>query len=131
MTTKHASGTFEVTLNPLQTYSDEKRLGHMSIDKQFFGELAATSTGEMLSAMTDVKGSAGYVAIERVVGKLHERYGTFVLQHFATMNRNVPHLVIEVVPDSGTGELFGLSGKMKIVVADGKHTYEFEYALHD
>lgn len=103
----------------------------MSIDKQFFGELAATSTGEMLSAMTDVKGSAGYVAIERVVGKLHERYGTFVLQHFATMNRNVPHLVIEVVPDSGTGELFGLSGKMKIVVADGKHTYEFEYALHD
>jgi len=51
----------------------------MSIDKQFNGDLEATSKGEMLSAMTDVKGSAGYVAIERVSGTLHGRGGTFVL----------------------------------------------------
>lgn len=129
--TKHAIGPFEVKLNPLATYesSEGSLLGRMSIDKHFHGDLEATSKGEMLSAMTDVKGSAGYVAIERVSGTLDGRSGTFVLQHSATMTRGTPQLVITVVPDSGTDQLAGLTGTMAINIADGKHSYDFEYTL--
>jgi len=131
--TQRASGAFDVTLNPLPAYNSatDAKLGRMSIDKQFQGDLDATSRGEMLSAMTDVKGSAGYVAIECVTGTLHGRRGSFVLQHNATMTRGVPCLNIVVVPDSGSGELAGLSGSMTIVIADGKHSYEFAYVLAD
>jgi hypothetical protein len=130
MTTR-ASGAFDVKLNPLETYNKTEgaTLGHMSIDKQFHGDLEATSQGEMLSAMGHVKGSAGYVAIERVSGALHGRRGSFVLQHNATMTRGEPYMNIIVVPDSGTDELAGLSGKMLIIIADGKHSYEMDYTL--
>jgi hypothetical protein len=101
----------------------------MSIDKQFHGDLEATSKGEMLAAMTETKGSAGYVAIERVTGALHGRTGAFVLQHSGTMNRGAASLSVTVVPDSGTDKLAGLSGKMAIQVEGGKHSYEFEYTL--
>jgi hypothetical protein len=101
----------------------------MSIDKQFHGDLEGTSKGEMLTAGTGVKGSAGYVAIERVVGTLNGRSGAFALQHSGTMTRGAPQLTIAVVPDSGTGQLTGLSGKMTIQIAEGKHSYEFEYSL--
>ncbi|MDR3389185.1 MAG: DUF3224 domain-containing protein [Rudaea sp.] len=129
--TTHASGPFDVKLNPLDPYnkSEGANLGRMSIDKQFHGDLEATSQGEMLSAMTEVKGSAGYVAIEKVSGTLHGRSGSFVLQHNATMTRGAPYLNIIVVPDSGTGELVGLNGKMTIVITNGKHAYEFDYTL--
>lgn len=127
----HATGTFEVQLGPLPQYNQDvdAKLARMSIDKQFHGDLAATSQGEMLSARTDVTGSAGYVAIEQVIGELHGRSGSFVLQHNAVMDRGIPELNIIVVPDSGSGELSGLSGDMRIIIADGKHTYEFDYTL--
>ena len=130
MTTR-ASGTFEVRLNPLPTYDNAEGspLGRMSIDKEFHGDLRATGKGEMLSAGTGVKGSAGYVAIERVSGALHGRSGTFVLQHSGTMTRGAPQLSITAVPDSGTGQLVGLAGTMMINIEDGKHSYEFEYTL--
>jgi hypothetical protein len=130
--TKQAKGPFEVKLNPQKpdnAAAEGAKFGRMSIEKQFHGDLEATSQGEMLAAMTDVKGSAGYVAVERVSGLLHGRSGTFVLQHSGTMTRGVPGLSVTVVPDSGTGELAGLVGKMVIKVEDGKHSYEFEYAL--
>ena len=104
-------------------------LGRMSIDKQFHGDLEGTSRGQMLTAGTAVTGSAGYVAIEHVSGTLHGRGGTFVLQHSGTMTRGAPQLSITVVPDSGTGELVGLAGQMAIVIADGKHSYDFEYTI--
>ncbi len=127
----HARGTFEVKLAPLDPYnqSADAKLGRMSIDKQFHGDLEATSQGEMLSAATDTKGSAGYVAIERVEGRLQGRHGSFVLQHNATMDRGAPELNIIVVPDSGTGELAGLTGSMRIIIVDGKHSFEFDYHL--
>ena len=103
----------------------------MSLDKQFRGDLDATSKGEMLAANTEVKGSAGYVAMERVTGKLHGRSGTFVLQHSGTMNRGSPQLSVTVVPDSGTDQLEGLEGKMAIKIEGGKHFYDFEYALSE
>ncbi len=129
--TTHASGTFEVKLNPqaADDYADAATMGRMSMDKQFRGGLDGTGKGQMLTAMTDVKGSAGYVAIERVTGTLDGRSGTFVLQHNGTMTRSTPHLVITVVPDSGTGELTGLAGTMTIDIADGKHSYGFDYSL--
>jgi hypothetical protein len=129
----HASGTFEVKLNPLLTHdgAEGSSLGRMSIDKQFRGDLDATSKGEMLSAGTSIKGSAGYVAIERVSGALHGKTGTFVLQHSGTMTRGAPELSITVVPDSGTGQLAGLSGRMMITIVNGNHSFDFDYTLAD
>ena len=128
----HAKGTFEVKITPQKPDNKEAEsagLGRMSLDKKFSGDLEATSKGEMLSVMTEVKGSAGYVALERVSGKLHGRSGTFVLQHSGTMTRNAPEMSVTVVPDSGTGQLVGLAGRMTIKIADGKHFYELDYTL--
>jgi hypothetical protein len=126
----HATGPFEVKLTPQQDDVDPA-LGRMILDKQFHGALEATSKGQMLSTATAVKGSAGYVAIEIVNGTLDGRSGTFALQHTGIMDRGNPSLTILVVPDSGTGQLAGLKGSMKIEMADGKHAYDFEYSLHD
>jgi hypothetical protein len=128
----HVTGPFDVKLTPLgPAYGDEdSSLSRMSVDKQFHGDLEATSKGEMLAAATSVKGSAGYVAIEHVAGSLRGRTGAFILQHNATMNRGTPQLSIIVVPDSGTGQLRGLSGSMQIIVApDGNHSYALSYTL--
>lgn len=126
----HARGTFEVKLTP-QADGDAGAMGlaRMILDKQFHGDLEATSQGQMLSAGTAVQGSAGYVALERVSGSLRGRTGTFVLQHHGLMDRGTPSLTITVVPDSGTGELTGLAGTMGITIADGKHSYDFEHTL--
>ena len=128
---QHISGNFDVKLTP-QASPDKPAdavPARMSINKQFHGELEASSVGEMLSAMGNVKGSAGYVAIEQVTGSLQGRNGSFVLQHSGTMDRGTPQLSVSVVPDSGTGELAGLQGTMKINMADGKHFYEFDFTL--
>lgn len=129
--THRANGTFEVKLTPQspEDKSESSNMGRMLIDKQFHGDLEAISKGQMLSAMTAVKGSAGYVAIEQVSGALHARSGTFVLQHSGTMTRGAPELSVTVVPDSGTDQLVGLAGKMMINIVDGKHFYEFEYTI--
>lgn len=127
-----ASGEFQVKLQPMDSYakgSEGINIGRMSIDKTFSGDLVATSQGEMLSAMTTVKGSAGYVAIEQVSGSLSGKQGSFVLQHFGTMSQGKDRLVLEVIPDSGSGELKGLSGKMLIKIENGKHFYEFDYEV--
>ena len=127
----HATGTFEVKLTPQppEDKAEGATLGRMSGDKQFHGDLEGTSKVQMLTAMTDVKGSAGYVAIERVTGTLRGRSGSFVLQHSGSSNRGATQLSITVVPDSGTGQLVGIAGKMTITITDGKHSYDFEYTL--
>ena len=126
-----ATGEFEVKLapQPLVDTAAAPKLGRMTIDKTFSGDLQGTGRGEMLMAGTDVKGSAGYVAIERVNGVLHGRTGSFVLQHTGTMNKGAPTLSVTVVPDSGTDQLSGLAGTLNIIIADGKHRYEFDYSL--
>jgi Protein of unknown function (DUF3224) len=131
--TQHAKGTFNVKLSPQKPDSEVAQaanLGRMSSDKVFHGDLEATSKGEMIAAQTGVKGSAGYVAMERVTGTLRGRKGSFVLQHSGTMNKGTPSLSITVVPDSGTDELKGLAGKLDIIItADGTHSYEFTYTF--
>ncbi len=127
----HIFGSFTVKFNQLPLFDEgaAASLGRMSIEKVFTGSLVATSRGEMLSAGTEVQGSAAYVAIERVDGALEGRAGTFILQHVGTMRRGAPELRVIVVPDSGTGQLVGLTGSMNITVVDGAHQYEFDYDL--
>lgn len=127
--TNRANGTFEVKLTP-QDDGPDAPVGRMTIDKQFDGDLTATSIGQMVMASSPtVKNSAGYVAIEKVTGTLNGRPGTFYLQHNGTMTRGEGSLTITVIPDSGTDELEGLRGTMNIIIADGKHSYEFDYDL--
>lgn len=124
-----ATGTFDVQIAPLEPYNkDDKSLGRFSIDKQFHGALEASSKGEMLTA-GNAASSGGYVAIEKVGGQLDGRKGTFVLQHSAFMDRGKPQMSVSVVPDSGTGALIGISGKMDIVIEGGKHSYLFEFTV--
>jgi Protein of unknown function (DUF3224) len=127
----HATGPFEVKLIPLDPAfkADDNSIGRYSLDKQFHGALEASSKGEMLSGGGTVKGSGGYVAIERVTGTLDGRTGTFILQHNGTMQNGVYHLNVIVVPDSGTAQLTGLQGSMEIIIKDGKHSYDFSYTL--
>jgi len=127
----HARGTFEVKLTPQppEDKAEDASLGRMIIDKKFHGDLEATSKGQMLTTGTALKVSAGYVAIEKVTGTLHGRTGTFVLQHSGTITRGHSQLTVTVVPDSGTGQLAGIAGKMMIIVTDGRHSYAFEYTL--
>ena len=125
----HASGTFEVKLTPQAADEKASSVGRMTLDKQFRGDLEATSRGEMLAVRTAVEGSAGYVAMEQVTGTLAGRTGTFALQHTGTMTRGALQLSVTVVPDSGTGQLAGLKGEMKIDIVDGKHLYAFDYTL--
>jgi hypothetical protein len=128
-----ARGPFAVKVAPLaqQPYPDGIALGRYSLDKQYHGELEATAHGEMLTAGGAVEGSAGYVAVERVEGTLAGRRGSFALQHLGQMSVAAgQQLTIVVVPDSGTGELTGLAGKLEIAIAaGGAHSYDFEYSL--
>jgi len=128
---EHAAGPFDVKITPQPPEENvgDASVGRMALDKQFHGDLEAASKGQMLSTMGDVKGSAGYVAMERVSGTLRGRKGTFALQHTGTMTRGTPSLTITVVPDSGTGELVGLAGTMEIHIVEGKHSYDFSYTL--
>ena len=128
----HAKGTFTVKMTPAsEDKTEASTLARMTVEKQFQGDLEAASKGEMLTAGTNVKGSAAYVLIERVTGNLNGREGTFVLQHDATMTRGAPRQVIAVVPDSGSGELVGLAGNMTMEIKDGKHFYDLEYRIPD
>ncbi len=127
--TQHAIGTFEIKMTPQDDKSDDKTLGRMTIEKQWHGDLEGTSVGQMLTGGDVTKGSAGYVAIEKFTGVVNGRKGSFILQHSATMTRGVGQLTITVVPDSGTDQLKGISGKLTIKIENGKHFYEFDYSL--
>ena len=127
--TSRVSGTFDVKLTPQDVGSSDAKMGRMTIDKHYHGGLEGTGKGQMLTAMTDVEGSAGYVAIERVSATLQGRTGSFVLQHSGTMSRGAQQLSVTVVPDSGTGQLTGITGTLKITIQGRAHSYEFDYTL--
>lgn len=126
-----ARGAFDVKIAPIETaHKDLKEIARYSLDKVYHGDLEGTGLGEMLAASGSVKGSGTYVAIEIVNGTLAGKKGTFALGHIGTQAHGQQNLSIKVVPDSGTGELAGISGELKIIIApDGKHTYEFEYQI--
>lgn len=125
-----ALGTFDVKVTPQpQDDSGGGPFGRLFLDKQFHGDLSATSQGQMLGAGTAVEGSGGYVALELVTGTLEGKQGSFILQHKSTMRKGAYDMNVTVVPDSGTDDLAGISGRMKIIIEGGKHSYEFEYTL--
>lgn len=129
-TTTTVKGEFDVSLMPIEPYfkgSGGINLGRMSIEKTYQGDLSATGKGEMLTTMTPTEGSAGYVAMEQVQGTLDGKQGSFVLQHYGIMHAGDNNLILEVVPESGTGDFASISGKMTIRVEDGRHYYTFEY----
>ncbi len=128
-----ARGNFEVKMTPeaVQKGDGGITVSRLALDKTYHGDLEATGLGTMVSATTQVKGSAGYIALERVTGVLHGRRGSFVMQHSGTMTRGAPQLAITIVPDSGTGDLAGIAGSCGIVVEDGEHSYELRYTLTD
>lgn len=127
--TQHATGTFEVKLTPQDDKSEDKTLGRMTIDKQWHGDLEGTSKGQMLTGGDASKGSAGYVAIEKFSGTVKGRKGSLIFQHSGTMTKGEGQLIVTVVPDSGTDELAGISGKLSIKIENGKHFYDFDYSL--
>lgn len=126
-----ASGKFKVSIKPEaeSPKQDGSTLGRLALDKQFSGELEAVGKGEMLTATTDTKGSAAYVAMERISGTLKGRKGSFVVHHNGVMSGGAQQLAIAIVPDSGSGELAGISGTMSIKVTGGEHFYELSYRL--
>ncbi len=128
---RQATGTFNVQLRPqpADDHADGATQGRMTIDKQFDGDLQGVSIGQMLTGMGSVKGSAGYVAIERVTGTLEGRQGSFMLQHSGTSDKAVLSLSVSVIPDSATDALTGLAGTMMIHNVAGQHSYTFDYTL--
>lgn len=129
--TSTASGSFDVTLTPLtlDQPGDDGARGRMRLDKRFHGGLDATGAGEMLTGMGDVPGSAAYVAVERISGTLDGRTGSFIVVHRGVMTRGAPELAVTIVPDSGSGELAGISGAMNLIVGNGRHDYSIVYTL--
>jgi hypothetical protein len=124
-TMNQAKGTFDVMVSA----EKDSPVGRQILDKQYHGDLEATGKGEMLSAMSAVEKSGTYVAIEKISGTLQGRKGEFAVHHVGTMTRGRQSLLITVVPDSGTGQLVGLTGTMTIEIKDGKHFYAFEYSI--
>lgn len=125
-------GTFNVSLAPAETakaMTEPAQFARMTLEKTFSGELNATSVGEMLSVRLSDSPAAGYVALEQVTGALAGKKGSFVLQHFGVMTTSDSTLLLQVLPDSATDELAGLSGDMTIQMVDGEHHYEFTYQL--
>ncbi len=129
---KKIMGEFDVELKPIEpTFmaDDDNTVNRMTIDKSYRGQLTATGKGEMLSVITAVEGSAGYVAMEIVKGSLDGKEGAFVIQHSGIMGPSGESLNIPIIPNSGSGELSGIVGAMTIKVENGKHFYELEYGL--
>ena len=124
----HAHGTFTVDVHPL-TPAPAEGLGRFSIDKQIYGDLEATTKGEMFTGGDPKQGAAGYVAIEVVTGTLAGKHGSFALEHMATMDASGPKMQVIVVPGSGTGELKGIAGTFTIKIENGQHFYDFDYTL--
>lgn len=128
--TQRAEGSFDVTVAPIAPHhTNDPPLGRMSIDKVFHGDLDGTSRGEMLAVQSAVKGSAGYVAMERVTGTLRGRTGSFALMHSGVMNRGQPSLAVTIVPDSGTDALKGIEGSLEIIIDGARHSYVLRYTL--
>lgn len=126
-----ATGTFDVKMNAEPAFDEHEgvSLGRATVEKQFHGVLEATSTVHMLSARTPTPSSAGYVALERIVGTLNDKKGSFVVLHMGLMHEAQQELEIKIVPGSGTGELEGITGAMAITMPEGKHHYAIEYDL--
>lgn len=128
-----AAGSFDISLTPLtlDQPGDDSARGRLRLDKRFHGGLDADGAGEMLTGMGAVAGSAAYVAIERISGTLDGRSGSFLVVHRGVMNRGASELRVNIVPDSGTGELSGIAGEMTLIGGGGRHDYRIDATVPD
>ena len=126
-----ARGSLEVNIEPEAPFleQDGLKLNRNVVLKQFSGDMAGSSEAQMIAAFTGTPGSAGYVAIEYFTGSVGEKSGAFALQHSGTMNRGDAQLTVTIVPDSGSGELTGISGTLEIDNEEGEHSYVLDYEL--
>ena len=128
----HVKGEFSIKLTPLDATLgavDKPKYGRSRIEKEYKGELKATGLGEMLTVRTSAPNSAGYVAVERIEGSIQGREGSFVVQHIGVFNRGASSLRIDIVPDSGTGDLVSIAGTLSIRNEGSRHYYDLEYSL--
>jgi hypothetical protein len=126
-----ATGSFSVSITPQapEPGVGDDSIARMALLKRFEGGLVGEARGQMLATRTAVDGSAAYVALDRFEGELDGRRGGFSLHHRGVMARGAPLLEVEVVPDSGSGELVGLEGRLAIRIEGKAHYYEFDYRL--
>ena len=124
-----ARGTLDVTIEaePPFLEQDGIKLNRNMVRKEFSGDVADKSEAQMVAAYTATPGSAGYVAIEHFTGSVGGKSGSFVLQHHGLMEKGEAALTVTIVPDSGTGELAGISGTLEIDNDEEKHSYVLEY----
>ena len=125
----NAAGTFDVQIAPTGHAPDDS-LQSLSLAKTYHGDLEATSRGEMLASGGPPSTNGGYVAMERITGKLTGRAGSFSAMQLGTMSTGtVPQITMQIVPGSGTGDLSGLYGTMTIAVTSGQHHYTIHYGF--
>ena len=124
-----AQGTFTVKPRADAPAPTVPEIGRMLLDKQWSGDLAGQSVVEMLTFMTPTQGSAVYVAIEVVQATLGGKPGSFAFFHAGISERGEQRLTYEVILDSGTGELTGLSGELRLEMVDKVHRYTLTYVL--
>ena len=127
MPTAHGSIVVNMEAEPPFLEQDELKLNRNVVRKEFSGDIVGTSEAQMIAAFTGTPGSAGYVAIEYFTGSVGGNSGSFVLQHSGMMNRGDAQLTVTIVPDSGTGDLVGISGTLEINNDEGQHSYALDY----
>ena len=124
-----ARGPLDVNIEaePPFLEQDGLKLNHNVVRKEFSGDMVGTSEAQMIAAYTGTPGSAGYVAIEHFTGSVDGKSGSFVLQHSGVMNKGDAQLTVTIVPDSGAGEMAGISGTLEIDNDEGQHSYVLDY----
>lgn len=123
--THTAKGTFQIGMRPGEASSPH--LGRMTFDKTWDGDLRGESVGEMLSIGDPKSGTAAYTVLEVLNGTLGGRHGSFAFHQYGTILAGQLALTYEIVPGSGSGELTGITGELKLTVVDRVHCYELEY----
>ncbi len=129
----HAEGTIEMKSWEERPYAETEgtpKLARANGSDLYHGEIEGEATFEYLMMYHD-DGAASYVGLERVVGRLGERQGSFVLQLSGRFENGVVKATWSVVSGSGTDELRGLRGEGGLTWQDVQHTaitldYDFE-----
>lgn len=106
---------------------DQPRLTRASVARTFTGDIEGQGQVEYLM-MYRGDGSASFVGLERFVGRLAGKAGTFVLQRTGAFESGQAKESFSVIPGSGTGELRGLRGDGTSAVGHGtEHPFMLSY----
>ncbi len=127
-----ASGQFQMDSWDEQTYQelqDGAKLTRVSAKQTFSGDLEGAGAVEWLMAYRP-DGSARYVGLQRVEGRLAGRSGSFVAETIGDFSEGVASWTLKVVPGSGTGDLAGLEGDGDFEAPHGhRASFRMEYRL--